>query len=254
MHAEPLVNGASEPQPSSGEEPPTTTSSGPPPSRAAPARGAGAHLALQSLGSSELEGSDGSDGSGDESLPPIVPGEPVVLVRRRTPEQVARELRRVRCMWQLAAVWDFFALFRSHLRLEREFGMEELEQALVCSPGDDGLLADVHVSILRGISPKSEIHAGNWVVHLANKIKFHWKSLVYGPPCPFKPGKYYEALTYAALPAEARVRALHLICCIRVDREDVQARLERAAKEPSEAEEAAAAEKRARAEAAPPTP
>lgn len=66
-------------------------------------------------------------------------------------------------------------LRRPQLRLSRELGADELEHVLVTSAGDGGLLADLHADLLRGISPKSVIDPGNWVVHLANKIKFHWK-------------------------------------------------------------------------------
>jgi hypothetical protein len=48
-------------------------------------------------------------------------------------------------MWEMAAILDFFALFRAQLRLGRSFGAEELERVLVCSPGGDGLLADLHL-------------------------------------------------------------------------------------------------------------
>ena len=31
--------------------------------------------------------------------------------------------------------------------------------------------------LMRGISPKSDVSSTNWTVHLANKIKYHWKAL-----------------------------------------------------------------------------
>ena len=31
--------------------------------------------------------------------------------------------------------------------------------------------------LMRGISPKSDVSPANWAVHLANKIKYHWKTL-----------------------------------------------------------------------------
>lgn len=65
--------------------------------------------------------------------------------------------------------------FRPQLKLSREFGADELEHVLIAGTGDGGLLADLHADLLRGISPKSVIDTKNWVVHLANKIKFHWK-------------------------------------------------------------------------------
>lgn len=101
---------------------------------------------------------------------------------------------------------------------------------------------------MRGISPKSEISPANWQVHLANKIKFHWRALCDHTPCPFKPEKYLEAAAYAGLPAAQRVRALHFLCCVRCDREDVQARLAEAERPKTRQElaDVAAAEEAAR--------
>ena len=135
------------------------------------------------------------------------------------------------------------------------------------SPADTLLLQD----IMRGISPKQEVLRDQWPVHLANKIKYHWRPLLSAwagceglwgagcgaalcaarsapvaaaaaalprrpltpplPPCPapagglhcpFKPDKYFESYQYARLPAPDRVRALHFLCTIRCDREDIQ--------------------------------
>lgn len=32
--------------------------------------------------------------------------------------------------------------------------------------------------IMRGISPKQEVPRDQWAIHLANKIKFHWRPLL----------------------------------------------------------------------------
>jgi hypothetical protein len=155
----------------------------------------------------------------------------IVLRRHIPPESVNNELSIVHSMWEMAAVFDFFNLFRQELKLTRSFGVEELEHVLITSPGDGGLLADVHVDLMRGISPKNEVTVANWQVHLANKIKFHWRNLSDGTPCPFKPDKYLEALEYAELPTPYRVKALHFLCCIRADREDILARIAEAERE-----------------------
>lgn len=155
-----------------------------------------------------------------------------IVLRRNIPaESMEDELSVVHSMWEMAAVFDFFNLFRQELKLTRSFGVEELEHVLITSPGDGGLLADVHVDLMRGISPKNEVTVANWQVHLANKIKFHWRNLYDGTPCPFKPDKYLEALEYAELPTPYRVKALHFLCCIRADREDIQARMAEAERE-----------------------
>jgi hypothetical protein len=157
-----------------------------------------------------------------------------------TPEGVEAAVAELRGMWETAAILDFLHLFRAQLKLTRSFSAEELERVMVTSPGDSGLLADLHIDLMRGISPKSDVGPDNWQTHLANKIRFHWRNLADGTPCPFKPEKYYEKVTYAALPAPQRARALHFLCCIRCDREDIQVRLMEAEREKTDEEKAAA--------------
>ena len=84
---------------------------------------------------------------------------------------------------------------------------------------------------MRGISSKTQVTEQNWQVQLANKIRFHWKNLSDGTKCPFKPEKYLEAPTYVELGADKRVEALHFLCCIRCDREDIALRITAAAEE-----------------------
>ena len=164
---------------------------------------------------------------------------PADLVLQRdslTAEAIDAEIEALRTMWEMASILDFFHLFRKQLAMTRQFTAAELERVLVTSPGDSGLLADIHIDLMRGISPKNEVSTSNWQIHLANKIKFHWRNLNDGTPCPFKPEKYLEAISYAELPASNRVRALHFLCCIRLDREDIALRMFEAEREKSEAE------------------
>ncbi|KAH7619637.1 hypothetical protein Ndes2526B_g06619 [Nannochloris sp. 'desiccata'] len=161
----------------------------------------------------------------------------VVLQRDSlTAEDIEAEIESLHGMWEMASILDFFHLFRKQLRLTRHFAANELERVLVTSPGDTGLLADIHIDLMRGISPKNEISTTNWQIHLANKIKFHWRNLNDGTPCPFKPEKYLEAISYAELPAAYRVRALHFLCCIRLDREDIGLRMFEAERPKTESE------------------
>jgi len=153
-----------------------------------------------------------------------------------TAEAIDAEIKALQGMWEMASILDFFHLFRKQLKLTRHFAASELERVLVTSPGDTGLLADVHIDLMRGISPKNEISTANWQIHLANKIKFHWRNLNDGTVCPFKPEKYLEAISYAELPAAYRVRALHFLCCIRLDREDIGLRMFEAERPKTEAE------------------
>ncbi|KAI7835383.1 hypothetical protein COHA_010717 [Chlorella ohadii] len=149
---------------------------------------------------------------------------PKDIRREHTEEEMAAELEEIRGMWEMASILDFVELFKRQLNLSRKFSATELEHVMAYSDGRDGLLADIHIDIMRGISPKQEVPRDQWAIHLANKIKFHWRPLLSGLHCPFKPDKYFEAYTYARLPAPDRVRALHFLCTIRCDREDIQTR------------------------------
>ena len=151
----------------------------------------------------------------------VSPNQPLIRPRK-SEEDVEKEIQELRAMWEMAAIIDFLHLFREQLKL-RAFTAAELERVLVTSAGDEGLLADIHIDLMKGISSKSDVKLTNWQVQLANKIRFHWKNLSDGSPCPFKPEKYLEAPSYAVLSSPQRVRSLHFLCCVRCDREDIQA-------------------------------
>jgi hypothetical protein len=129
---------------------------------------------------------------------------PKDIRREHTEEEMAAELEEIRDMWEMASILDFVELFKRQLNLSRKFSATELEHVMAYSDGRDGLLADIHIDIMRGISPKQEVPRDQWAIHLANKIKFHWRPLLSGLHCPFKPDKYFEAYTYARLPAPDR--------------------------------------------------
>jgi hypothetical protein len=150
----------------------------------------------------------------------------VVLKRDVSDEQVEADLDEIRGMWEMASIHDFLRLFKPQLKISRDVGPDELEHVLVTSPGDGGLLADIHMDLMKGTSPKNPIIVANWITHLANKIKHHWKHIpMSGFGCPFKPDKYYEAVTYSRLSSVNRVRALHFLCCLRADRPDIAGRI-----------------------------
>lgn len=156
--------------------------------------------------------------------------------RQLSQEEIDSDLKEIKSMWEMAAIVDFLVKFREELRLSVEVGPSELEHVLVCSNGDGGLLASVHIELMKGISSKNQVSESNWQCQLANKIRYHWRSLSDKTPCPFKPEKYLEAPTYAGLPAKRRVRALYFLCCIRCDREDIVNRINAAAAEKPEEE------------------
>eukprot|EP00890_Picochlorum_soloecismus_P000415 jgi/Picsp_1/1374/NSC_04853-R1_protein len=151
--------------------------------------------------------------------------------RQLSQEEIDSDLKEIKKMWEMAAIVDFLVKFREELKLSVEIGPSELEHVLVCSNGDGGLLASLHIEIMKGISSKNQVSESNWQCQLANKIRYHWRSLSDKTPCPFKPEKYLEAPTYAGLPAKKRVRALYFLCCIRCDREDIVSRINEASAE-----------------------
>lgn len=68
-----------------------------------------------------------------------------VLRRHVAPEDIEPQIESIHGLWEMAAVLDFFYVFRKQLRIQRQFTAAELERVLVTSPGDAGLLADVHI-------------------------------------------------------------------------------------------------------------
>lgn len=86
------------------------------------------------------EGADDEDGDVGYGSP-----DGVVLRRHVSNEQIEEEIAAIHGLWEMAAVLDFFSLFRKQLALTRQFSASELERVLVTSPGDGGLLADIHI-------------------------------------------------------------------------------------------------------------
>lgn len=90
-----------------------------------------------------VESEDEGDGDGAR-----VYASPAGLILQRdalSPAAIASEIEGIHGMWEMASVLDFMHLFRKQLKLQRQFAAEELERVMVTSPGDGGLLADVHI-------------------------------------------------------------------------------------------------------------
>ena len=68
-----------------------------------------------------------------------------VLARPVPKEREERERAELQCSWEMAAVLDFLNLFRRELGLSSSFSWDELENALILSPGDQGLLCWLHI-------------------------------------------------------------------------------------------------------------
>ncbi|KAK9834896.1 hypothetical protein WJX81_007008 [Elliptochloris bilobata] len=159
---------------------------------------------------------------------PASSGEPPVLERPRSAEQEAQERAALRGAWELASVLEFLEVFHAQLGMPRRCSAAELEAALVLNPGGPGVLADVHLGLLRGISTRSELTEHNWATRLGDRLRVFWQANgVPGRP-PFAPARGQEALEYARLPTLQRLQALKALCEARLDREDVLAHIESA--------------------------
>lgn len=57
------------------------------------------------------------------------------LVRVISEEQAAADLEAIRGMWELAAVYEFMAQFKYWLNFSQLYPLQDLEDAIVRSPG-----------------------------------------------------------------------------------------------------------------------
>jgi hypothetical protein len=139
-------------------------------------------------------GFDDDGARADDSLP---------LQRKLPAEQAANDLAAVRRMWQMAAVLRLLAAFKQHLGLSQLFSAAELEEALVSSPGDEGLLPQLHTDLLSGPSSagrSAQLAQGKWAAALRGRLE----AAGIDAPDLRRNGKGREAMTYAALPAPER--------------------------------------------------
>jgi hypothetical protein len=139
-------------------------------------------------------GSDG-EGADDAGLP---------LTRALGPAQAEEERKALRGMWETAAVLRLLAAFKAHLGLTALFTASELEQALVADPGDAGLLAQLHIDLLGGLSPAAarsvQLTPGRWAAALRGRLD----AAGVDAPDLRRAGRGREAAVYAALPAAER--------------------------------------------------
>jgi hypothetical protein len=71
-------------------------------------------------------------------LAPVCPAEEAVLERNVSDEQAAADLEAIRSMWELAAVYEFMSQFKFWLNFSQLYPLQDLEEALVRSPGPGG--------------------------------------------------------------------------------------------------------------------
>jgi len=99
----------------------------------------------------------------------------IVLERHIPADQIESQVASLHAMWEMAAVLDFFYLFRKQLKLQRQFRAAELERVIVASPGDGGLLADVHIVSRRGIK-RTGLYVHHFPLLLLLLTNFHFWS------------------------------------------------------------------------------
>ncbi|KAL6757483.1 hypothetical protein V8C86DRAFT_1671170 [Haematococcus lacustris] len=204
------------------------------------ARAGSRRLAVKAGSCSSLdasETSDSDDGSGSESKDETPPTRPI------TEAEAQSDTQAIMNMEEMACIMEFLWVFRRLLGVELGFSLHSLVDALVRSPGP-GLLARLHTQLLQGLVSSKALSQESWPHYLALRCKL-WARTLSKPQGqqPFQAAKGQEAAAYAALPASDRVRALKLLCDLRLEREDL-----------SSAVEAALVEGAARAKAGKPPP
>ncbi|CAD7698498.1 unnamed protein product [Ostreobium quekettii] len=144
-----------------------------------------------------------------------------VLGREVGKEDAELQVQAIRTMWEMAAILEFLDVFKPQLGIGVSYSADALEEALVKSPGP-GLLADLHMALLRGISPRMQLSEFNWTAQLALKLHDQWRREQGVSDLPFRPMKGQESEDYAKLPSVVRVHALKSLCDIRAEREDIR--------------------------------
>ena len=129
--------------------------------------------------------------------------------------ELSAERAELRSSWELAAVLNFLDVFRTQLAFTDELRAEALEDALLTSGSTPPLLHEVHLTLLQGMHPRSTFKS--WRVTLADKLNNAWPDLADGE-CPLPPNSRCDAEEeYNGLSALKRVRALRVLCELRLD-------------------------------------
>ncbi|CAL0330168.1 unnamed protein product [Lupinus luteus] len=140
------------------------------------------------------------------------------LVELSTPTQLPRW--NLRCMWELASIFNFLHLFRPLLNISIEFSAEEFESALLI-PNDT--LSDIHMPLLKAIPPvtRMALTRDSWITVLCRKLRAWWHWVADGDlPIVVSQGAEIEA--YKSLDPGVRVVILKALCDIRVEQEDIK--------------------------------
>jgi hypothetical protein len=133
---------------------------------------------------------------------------------------VSQERLELRSLWEMAAVMNFFCVFRHIINNLPAFTMDELESAIL---NPNSVLDTIHVVLLKGVPPAARIplRGDTWPTVLSKKFKDWWWRVAEGP-CPLIPCQGAELATYLELDAPTRVRVLLALCEMRVDQDDAR--------------------------------
>lgn len=126
----------------------------------------------------------------------------------------------LRNLWEMAAVMNFFCVFRHIINNLPEFTMDELESALL---NPNSMLDTIHVVLLKGVPPAARVplRGDTWPTVLSKKFKDWWWRVAEGP-CPLIPCQGAELATYLEFDPPTRVRVLLALCEMRVDQDDAR--------------------------------
>nr|XP_043611308.1 DDT domain-containing protein DDR4 [Erigeron canadensis] len=138
----------------------------------------------------------------------------------------------LRKRWELASVLNFFKVFEPVIESNLKVSAEEIETALIIP---NKCLAQLHISLLKGIPPVSKNlkDPDVWVVALSKKLVMWWPWVGEGK-CPLTAAKGAEMVTYKELDATSRLTILKALCEIRADQQDVVSYINDAVKSKNE--------------------
>lgn len=136
------------------------------------------------------------------------------------PYSLAPERVELRGMWEMAAVMNFFCVFRHIINNLPEFTMDELESAML---NPNSMSDTIHVVLLKGVPPAARVplRGDTWPTVLSKKFKEWWGRVAEGP-CPLIPCQGAEVATYLEFDPPTRVRVLLALCEMRVDQDDAR--------------------------------
>ncbi|KAI7754278.1 hypothetical protein M8C21_001146, partial [Ambrosia artemisiifolia] len=158
----------------------------------------------------------------EEVEPPSPPNPYSKVVTPLVREPPLSQLSRwsIRSMWELAAILNFFNVFRPLLNIKVEFSVEEFETALMTP---NGTLSDIHIPLLKAIPPVTRMALGRdtWVTVLCRKLR-HWWHWVAEGELPIVASQGAEIEAYNTLDPTVRVIILKALCDIRVEQEDIR--------------------------------